>query len=721
MKVLVITSCTGKKKSKPRHQLTKADFALKGRDAFSLREKELAAHMLPAEELYTGQQHVRLMKGVRAFRERFGGDALDLWILSAGYGLIPGTLPIAPYECTFQGLRVKELKDWSAFLHVPNDIQALLSTRYDLALFLLGDSYLRACQLNGDTRPGGSILAFCGEATASKMPSIPDIHPIVLTKEHAKQFSAGFVSLKGEVARRVLETLSQKPDALCAFVQNDPSILPRLLEIQREEPLRPKRKRPSAPSPDAIVPFPPISIPKDWYARPHRQKMLYFIPEWDDLVNPQYNFLTDTAPEGTGDGYQTAVYAHQIYPEPQYDGILISKVVVEKKKSKRAILEKLGVHQYLRVPRDFPIMGDCGAFGYIDEIEPPYETDEILDYYQRLDFDYGVSIDHLIVNGVLTKTAYFMANLDGQEQEISQEEYERLKASGEAREVKKSSKQLSWMDARPLLWQKDVIDEAEKHRRYALTMENARQFIERHRKKKYTFMPIGAAQGWSPESYADAVKAYQEMGYEMVALGGLVRTNTTGILEVLEAINKVLKPGVRLHLFGVARPDALAEMQRLGVRSIDSASFLRRAWLGASSNYFTLYGSYAAIRVPQTGGSFRAKRIVQQGLASLEELRALEKQCLSLLRDYERRLVGAEAVLDAVMTYDDYMGGNRKGFRELFLKTLEDRPWEQCGCEICRNLGIEVMIFRGNNRNRRRGFHNTKVFYEHLCRTFGGA
>ena len=69
----------------------------------------------------------------------------------------------------------------------------------------------------------------------------------------------------------------------------------------------------------------------------------------------------------------------------------------EGKKKKKAILEKLGVHKYLRVPREFPIMGDCGAFGYIMEEEPPYETDEILNYYQSLDFDYGVSIDHLIV------------------------------------------------------------------------------------------------------------------------------------------------------------------------------------------------------------------------------------------------------------------------------------------------------------------------------------
>lgn len=42
-------------------------------------------------------------------------------------------------------------------------------------------------------------------------------------------------------------------------------------------------------------------------------------------------------------------------------------------------------------------MGDCGAFGYIMDKTPPYMTAEILDYYTRLDFGYGVSVDHLIV------------------------------------------------------------------------------------------------------------------------------------------------------------------------------------------------------------------------------------------------------------------------------------------------------------------------------------
>lgn len=45
---------------------------------------------------------------------------------------------------------------------------------------------------------------------------------------------------------------------------------------------------------------------------------------------------------------------------------------------------------------------------------------------------------------------------------------------------------------------------------------------------------------------------------------------------------------------------------------------------------------------------------------------------------------------------------------------LTDRPWKHCPCEICRRLGVHVIIFRGAERNRRRGFHNLFVFNNQL-------
>lgn len=731
MQVLILSSCTGKKEHKPDNQLTKADFQVVGKNAFHRREKALAAYRLPAGEMYTGQQHVRLLRGIELMRKACPEVSIDLKIVSAGYGLIDEATPIVPYEMTFQGMRAKELRKWAHFLELPQNVLSVIP-EYDLIIFLLGKEYLRTIDLPKDLHPLSTCIFLTSKGGLRYIPEGSNVLTYTLSNKDAQRMGAGLVALKGKIIEiigghvhasgpKFLEGLKQSPESLIEFIRKykKPAAASRISKTRR----RIGRQKTIRKDSDALLKADydsrVIQLSKEWLSKAHRKKMRYFIPEWDDLVNPNYDFKTDTHPDGTGDSYEFAYYAHQIFDTPPYDGIIVSKVIVESKKSKKAILETLGVHRYLRVPREFPIMGDCGAFGYIMEEVPPYETDEILDYYQGLDFDYGVSIDHLIVNAVLKKTVYLLIQPDGERHEVSPDEYQKLRKSNAAKEVRSLKRQRGLFDKGPCLYRQETLDDNEKLRRYELTINNAQDFIEKHRAGKYVFTPIGAAQGWSPESYADAVKAYQDMGYTYVALGGLVRTPTKGILEVLEEVRKVLKPSTDLHLFGVARPDVLTDMHRLGVTSIDSATFLRRAWLGASSNYFTQGQKYAAIRIPQAEKSPRAKKIVREGKASLEEVKDLEKSCLKLVRAYDKDAADIDTVLDAVMTYDELMGENRNGHRELIRKTLEDRPWKHCTCTICKDNGVEVIIFRGNNRNRRRGFHNTKFFYDQFCTMFG--
>jgi tRNA-guanine family transglycosylase len=104
----------------------------------------------------------------------------------------------------------------------------------------------------------------------------------------------------------------------------------------------------------------------------------------------------------------------------------------------------------------------------------------------------------------------------------------------------------------------------------------------------YTFTPIGVAQGWNPETYAEAVKDNISMGYDYIALGGLARATSKEIIAILTEIRPHLTENTRLHLFGVARINAVPVFRHLGVTSFDSASPLRRAWLGSGANYQTL-------------------------------------------------------------------------------------------------------------------------------------
>ena len=247
--------------------------------------------------------------------------------------------------------------------------------------------------------------------------------------------------------------------------------------------------------------------------------MRYFIPDWDDLVDPGYDFINDRGTPGKRK-YYDEVYAHQLYAQPNYDGLLFSRSGVEDGAFKTSLTRELGIYTFARFQG--PILGDCGTFSYISNEVPPYQTPEILEYYQKMDFDYGVSIDHLIV------PAFYPA----------------------------------------------------KEFRYRLTRENAREFIQLHQAGGYTFTPIGIAQGWSPETYKEVVVELLNWGYQYIGLGGLTRANTHEIYDVVKAIAPVLREDTDLHLFGVARDRECEEMEmfrRLGVTSFDSASYLRRA------------------------------------------------------------------------------------------------------------------------------------------------
>ncbi len=378
----------------------------------------------------------------------------------------------------------------------------------------------------------------------------------------------------------------------------------------------------------------------------------YFIPDWDDRVDPTFNFATD-AHTADRNPYRDDVYAHELYSPPPYDGILLSLATLDGNLKKReAILAAGSVHRYLRLPIDgeHTVIGDCGAFTYWEQENPPYTTEAVLETYQSLEFDLGVSIDHLI-----------FAEL-----------------------------------------------EAEKERRWQITVDNAADFLRLHRSGGYTFTPVGVAQGWDSASYQRSARALVQMGYTYIAVGGLVRSTTTDVIRTLQAIKDVLRPGIEVHLFGVNRPEHAATFAQLAVTSFDSASRLRRAWMDGRRNYFLGDDAFTAIRIPD------AKTVAKKHDLDLIPTAALERQALEAVRAYAQDEIDSATTLAAVRAYAAVTGDLKPQAIRDYQHTLESRPWRQCPCAICREIGVEVIIFRGNNRNRRRGFHNTWQLYEQL-------
>jgi hypothetical protein len=398
--------------------------------------------------------------------------------------------------------------------------------------------------------------------------------------------------------------------------------------------------------------------------------MKYFIPEWNDRVDPGYNFITDNHSQTHRENpLRNDVYIWNIFGlnKVPIDGVLVSRMKIMENKAKYQQIMNEGIHNFLRLPQSFEIMGDCGAWGYIDQEEPPFKTKETLDYYVKCGFNYGVSIDHLIV----------------------------------------------------------PAHKEERQKRWNLTLENAREMFELWQSKDsylQSIRIIGVAQGWDVESYRKAVRELLKIGYDYIGLGGLARSptgeentelDTKTLLNVVKGVYLEVKKWmgetkrkIDIHVFGVARPQIIPELMRYGVTSFDSASFLRRAWLSAQNNYHTLDGkSYSAIRIPQTERSPRVKNIKN------EKLTELERKALETLRLYDQGKVSLEEVMKVLTEYDKLIG-QRPNIEKFYMETLKDMPWKKCPCDICKSIGVEVIIFRGNNRNRRRGFHNTWVFYQ---------
>lgn len=212
-RVLVLSSCTGVKAETDGPVLACADFA-RGRSYVEGRHRrDLATALLPAEELYQGQQHLRLMRGVHLAREA-GTIEVDLRIVSAGYGVVRSDVPLAPYECTFQGMARKQRREWARELAIPAATRAALATCSDLTIVLLGDEYLDSCALDERLALGGPTFVFCGARAALRLPTLPRLHVVHLGTAHTRAFRCGLVGLKGEVGGRLLAYIADRVSCL---------------------------------------------------------------------------------------------------------------------------------------------------------------------------------------------------------------------------------------------------------------------------------------------------------------------------------------------------------------------------------------------------------------------------------------------------------------------------------------------------------------------------
>jgi hypothetical protein len=205
------------------------------------------------------------------------------------------------------------------------------------------------------------------------------------------------------------------------------------------------------------------------------------------------------------------------------------------------------------------------------------------------------------------------------------------------------------------------------------------------------------------------------MGYRYIALGGMVPLKTNEIIACLEAVHEVRARDTKVHLLGITRLDQIREFEKLGAASFDSTSPLLQAFKDQTDNYHTPEKTYSAVRVPQVENNPELAKRIKAGMVNQTLARRMEQECLRALNDFDADRVTLEEVLSVLKDYETLYDGKRDRTM-LYKEVLADRPWKSCSCKVCQTLGIHVVLFRGAERNRRRGFHNVYVLYQELQR-----
>ena len=406
----------------------------------------------------------------------------------------------------------------------------------------------------------------------------------------------------------------------------------------------------------------------------------YFLPDWDDLLDPAFDFEKDSFSEALAKGSGGKRHCCDLMrPKQICDGVLVSlaqqgtaKGPLRRLKGTEAgALSPTPLREHFGLSAAQYLFGDCGAFSYVNEDQPTIPVEQAVALYDLYGFDFGASVDHIPVKSI---------KRDGKERALS---------------------------------------DGERQERIATTRENAGRFIETVKRRRAGFNPVGTIQAIGPQQYAQFVRDYYALGYRHIAIGGLVPLKDGEIESIVQAVSEAaadLKERPWIHLFGVFRPKLQAVFRGLGIDSFDSATYFRKAWLRSDQNYLSTAGKwYAALRVPMTKDGRTRVRMSRED-ADLTQIEREEEEVLKLLCKYDREEADLSEVLDALLQYDQRLNrsSERRSMRGKYKETLSERPWRKCGCPFCKKIGIHVLIFRGTNRTKRRGAHNTLMLYQQV-------
>ncbi|RKU11989.1 hypothetical protein C6501_11830 [Candidatus Poribacteria bacterium] len=182
--------------------------------------------------MYTGQQHQRLMEGLKQFRTRYGKSVIDVAIISAKYGLLSEKKVIEPYNLTFSGLKNGDLLERSNNLRIHEDVETLIID-YDLVFFLLGKEYVQVLQLPFQVRDSVTQIFLLGD-THKKIiveHDLSNIHFVPAGESLRHKLHTNFTALKGVVFKKLCEAVCRDGFEVFEEVKKNPQLI---LEIVQQ-------------------------------------------------------------------------------------------------------------------------------------------------------------------------------------------------------------------------------------------------------------------------------------------------------------------------------------------------------------------------------------------------------------------------------------------------------------------------------------------------------
>ena len=339
--------------------------------------------------------------------------------------------------------------------------------------------------------------------------------------------------------------------------------------------------------------------------------MRFYFPDSQDLVSPTYDFIHDEySPLRVRQ--RDDLYAHEVLTQVPYDGILVSKAIVDGSIN--------GAGKYSAIP----------AATHLPTGRPP-----LLPPPRR----HG---HHRRLRGVQLRR--------------------RARAPVHRRRGHRLLRRLRVRRRRQRRPRHPRVRPQRRHRRDRRTrlagtgrtsrLRLAEEFIAAVDRRGSRVRTSGLGAGMVTCELCALGRGAAGTGVPADRLGGMVPLKTPDILACLEAIEEIRSPEVELHLLGITRIDSMEKFADYGVTSFDSTSRSgRRSWTtGTTSTPPT--ETYVAIRVPQVDGNVTLKRAILAGHVSQRDAIRTERECLRRLRQFDAGQAQVDDVMAVLAEYE---------------------------------------------------------------------